>query len=78
MRRTLGEKKLRLISGKYYLLDRGIFFPSHGENEGLLSRLGLGSIMTVEEENKAWVFLPGGDGNLLMVGKMRDFPRCEN
>ena len=63
---------------KYYLLERGIFFPSRGENEGLLSKLGLGSIMTMEEENKAWVFLHGGDGNLLMVGKMRDFPRCEN
>ena len=43
-----------------------------------MSRLSLGSIMTVEEENKAWGFLCGGDGNLLMVGKMRDFPRCEN
>ena len=60
------------------MLDRGIFFSSHGENEGLLSSLGLGSIMTLEEENKASGFLPGGDGNLLMVGKMRDFTRFEN
>ena len=67
-----------MIWGKYYLLDKGILFPSHGENEGLLSRLGLGSIMTVEEENKAWGFLRGGDGNLVMVGNIRDFPRCEN
>ena len=55
-----------------------MFFPSHGENEGLLSRLGLGSILAVEEENKGWVFLCGGDGSLLMVCKMWDFPRCED
>ena len=64
------KKNLCLIWGKYYLLDRGILFPSHGENEGLLSRLGLGSILEVEEENKGWFFLSSGDGDLLMVGKM--------